>query len=190
MKNLLWIIVAAVVLLGGYMLFTGKSVDDVMQGVGDKAEQTGAPAAVEDATKAAGEAAEKAKEAATEAAEKAKEAATEAAEKAKEAASEAVDAAKNAAESATDAAKKAVTDTTTAPATTATGTAATTPAQSGVPAELTADGFDLAKARSFIEGSSLGDTQKAYLIQGLEAAQNNPETLSTALDAAKKALGF
>ena len=37
MRNVIWILVAVVILLGGYMLFTGQSVDELTQGAAEEA---------------------------------------------------------------------------------------------------------------------------------------------------------
>ena len=58
MRNLIWIVLAAVVLGGGYMLFTGKSVDEVVDDVTTSMEGVEAPAPLEEAATAVGEAVE------------------------------------------------------------------------------------------------------------------------------------
>ena len=62
MRNLLWILVAVLVIGGGYLLFTGKSVQEVL-GLSDEAAEEAAEDAGE-AADAAGESAEEAAEAA------------------------------------------------------------------------------------------------------------------------------
>ena len=44
--------------------------------------------------------------------------------------------------------------------------------------------------RSLIEGSELGSMQENLLIEGIRAAQDNPELLQSALQAAREALGY
>ena len=39
MRNLIWIVLAVVVLAGGYLLFTGKSVNEVVESVTDAASE-------------------------------------------------------------------------------------------------------------------------------------------------------
>ena len=70
MRNLLWIVLAAVVLIGGYFLITGKSPQEVMEetGVAEESVET----EMEEAADAVGEAAEDAAAATEEAAEDAK----------------------------------------------------------------------------------------------------------------------
>ena len=57
MRNLVWLIVAAVVLVGGYVLFTGKSPQEIVETVG---ETVSTPESLESAADAAGEALENA----------------------------------------------------------------------------------------------------------------------------------
>ena len=55
---------------------------------------------------------------------------------------------------------------------------------------LTVDGFDMEKVSTMLEESDLGAVQKGLLTKGLEAAQNNPEMLGTALEKIREALGM
>ncbi|UWR32087.1 hypothetical protein K3759_08880 [Sulfitobacter sp. W027] len=55
MKNLVWLVVAALIALAGYMLFTGKGPQEVAIEASDA---INAPALAEDATQAAEEAAD------------------------------------------------------------------------------------------------------------------------------------
>ncbi len=229
MKNLLWVVLAVVILGGGYMLFTGKSVTDVVDTVSETANEVDAPAALESASEAAGEAVEAATDAVTETATEAADAvadtaaeavdaatetATEAADAASEAASAAAETASEAADAATTAADTAVeTATEAADAATETvtetvqdGVAATqeaaqdtveavtaTPeplAADAAPDALTMDGFSMDKARELIEGTDLGAMQKTLLVQTINKAQDNPELLKSALEAARSALGY
>ena len=57
MKNLLWVLIAGAVLIGGYMLVTGKSVEEIGGDVTESGES-----ATEAVTEAAEEAAEEAEE--------------------------------------------------------------------------------------------------------------------------------
>ena len=57
MRNILWLIVALVILVGGYMLFTGKSPQEVVEEV---SETVSSPEALDDAAESAGEATENA----------------------------------------------------------------------------------------------------------------------------------
>ncbi|MFU8835336.1 MAG: hypothetical protein ACNA7F_08700 [Roseovarius sp.] len=68
MRNLIWIVLAVIVLGGGYMLFTGKSVNEVVETVTGTTAEVEAPTALEEAATAAGEAVEAAQEAASDAA--------------------------------------------------------------------------------------------------------------------------
>jgi len=73
MKNLVWLVVAAIIALGGYMLFTGKGPQEVASEASDA---INAPAVVEEVT----DAAEKAGEAITEVVDDATQSANDAAE--------------------------------------------------------------------------------------------------------------
>ena len=55
---------------------------------------------------------------------------------------------------------------------------------------LTVDGFNLEKVSTMLADSDLGAVQKTVLTKGLEAAQDNPELLSTALEKIREALGL
>lgn len=79
MKNLVWLVVAAVIALGAYMLFTGKGPQDVateaseainapalVDGISEAAEETGE--AITEATEAAGDAVNEVVDGATESA--------------------------------------------------------------------------------------------------------------------------
>ena len=55
MKNLVWIIIAALIAIGGYMLYSGRSVQEIAT---EAADAVNAPAALESATSAVGEAVE------------------------------------------------------------------------------------------------------------------------------------
>ncbi len=89
MKNLVWIIVAAVIAGVAYMLYSGKSPTEMAT---DASEAVNAPAALESATEAAGDAVETTTETVTEAVEATTEAASDAAEAVTDAAESAVDA--------------------------------------------------------------------------------------------------
>lgn len=238
MRNLVWVALAAAVLLGGYVLFTGKSVTEVVGGATDTATGIEAPAALEDAGAAVGAATEQAADAVKEAATDATEAVTDAAaaveagtEAAVEAVSEAAgdaataasdaaaDAAAAAADTASDAAAaavEAVTETATdaanaaaeavdPAATTATTDAAPVAAPAPevgasvpevaagakeLPEALTVAGFDMDKVTQLIKDAGMGEMQKSLLIAGIRAAQDNPDLLKPALEAAQKALGY
>lgn len=56
MKNLVWLVVAAVIALGGYMLFTGKGPQEVATEASDAINAPAVVDEVTDATEKAGEA--------------------------------------------------------------------------------------------------------------------------------------
>ena len=53
MKNLIWIVIAGVIALGAYMLYSGRSVQEIAT---DASDAVNAPAALESATEAVGDA--------------------------------------------------------------------------------------------------------------------------------------
>jgi hypothetical protein len=86
-----------------------------------------------------------------------------------------------AAETAAEAAEQAVTESLPAPE---------AQAAEQAPEALTVEGFDMEAARGLIEGAGLGAMQENLLVQGLKAAQDNPEMLKAALESAREALGY
>ena len=218
MKNLVWVIVAAIIAVGGYVLYSGRSVQEIASDVtatattatNDAVEAASEAAsdaadvaadAVEATTDAASDAATAVSEAATavadavtattEAASDAATAVTETATAATEAASDAATAATDTATATTDAATDtAAAATDTAAAATDTAAAATDAASGSMMELLTVDGFNLEKVTTMLEGSDLGAVQKTMLTNGLKAAQDNPDLLKSALDAVRQALGM
>lgn len=179
MKNLLWIVVAAVVVGGGYMLYSGSSPKELMDTATDV---VNAPAALEAASNAVGDAVDATEGALDGAVDAASDATASSAEAATTEA--ATDTAAAADETATDAVAgtaEAVTDT----------AAATAEAASGGMADLlSVDGFDLDKVSEMIDGSEIGAFQKIALKTALEKAKDNPEVLQTVLDNIKEAAGL
>jgi hypothetical protein len=179
MKNLLWIVVAAVVVGGGYMLYSGSSPKEFMDTATDV---VNAPAALEAASNAVGDAVDATEGAVDGAVDAASDATASSAEAATTEA--ATDTAAAADETATDAVAgtaEAVTDT----------AAATAEAASGGMADLlSVDGFDLDKVSEMIDGSEIGAFQKIALKTALEKAKDNPEVLQTVLDKIKEAAGL
>ena len=179
MKNLLWIVVAAVVVGGGYMLYSGSSPKELMATATDV---VNAPAALEAASNAVGDAVDATEGAVDGAVDAASDATASSAEAATTEA--ATDTAAAADETATDAVAgtaEAVTDT----------AAATAEAASGGMADLlSVDGFDLDKVSEMIDGSEIGAFQKIALKTALEKAKDNPEVLQTVLDKIKEAAGL
>ena len=179
MKNLLWIVVAAVVVGGGYMLYSGSSPKELMDTATDVVNAT---AALEAASNAVGDAVDATEGAVDGAVDAASDATASSAEAATTEA--ATDTAAAADETATDAVAgtaEAVTDT----------AAATAEAASGGMADLlSVDGFDLDKVSEMIDGSEIGAFQKTALKTALEKAKDNPEVLQTVLDKIKEAAGL
>ena len=179
MKNLLWIVVAAVVVGGGYMLYSGSSPKELMDTVTDL---VNAPAALEAASNAVGDAVDATEGAVDGAVDAASDATASSAEAATTEA--ATDTAAAADETATDAVAgtaEAVTDTAAATAEAASG---------GMSDLLSVDGFDLDKVSEMIDGSEIGAFQKTALKTALEKAKDNPEVLQTVLDKIKEAAGL
>ena len=179
MKNLLWIVVAAVVVGGGYMLYSGSSPKELMDTATDV---VNAPAALEAASNAVGDAVDATEGAVDGAVDAASDATASSAEAATTEA--ATDTAAAADETATDAVAgtaEAVTDI----------AAATAEAASGGMADLlSVDGFDLDKVSEMIDSSEIGAFQKTALKTALEKAKDNPEVLQTVLDKIKEAAGL
>ena len=211
MKNRVGVIVAAIIAVGGYVLYSGRSVQEIASDV-----TATATTATNDAVEAASEAASDAADVAADAVEATTDAASDAATAVSEAATAVADAVTATTEAASDAATAvtetataateaasdaatAATDTATATTDAATDTAAAatdtaaaaTDAASGSMMELlTVDGFNLEKVTTMLEGSDLGAVQKTMLTNGLKAAQDNPDLLKSALDAVRQALGM
>ncbi len=186
MRNLIWVVLAAVVLVGGYMLFTGKSVTEAVDSVSGTADEIEAPTALEEAGEAMGEATEQAADAVSDTASEAAEAASDAVEAATDTAGEAADAAADTAGEAADAASEAATEA--AEATDGAGNDAAAAAQT--PEALTVEGFDMDEARRLIREANLGAMQENLLIEGIQAVEDNPDLLRPALEAAQRALGY
>lgn len=199
MRNLVWIVVAALIGLGGYLLFTGQSP----QALVDQAADAVAPAEVEEAVDTAVSEAEDAAADAADATTEAAEAATEAADDtvdtaaaavedtataAEEAVTAATEAAAGAVEDAVEAATDAVEDAVAATEEAAAGAAET--GASAISELLTLEGFDLDRVIEYIEGSDLGPVQKTALSASLRGVQENPEQLQTVLDQIKNALNL
>lgn len=193
MKNLLWIVLAAIVLIGGYVLVTGKSPSEIIDtGSSDAVEAPEAlPDAVDGATDTANEAADAVADTANEAADAAADAANEAADKAAEAGNEAADVAAEAAENAAEAASDAA-DAASDAIEAATDSAAENADNAAVEAEgpLSVQNFDMDSAVQMIDNSNIDDTQKTLLKSSLKQAQDNPELLKAALDQVRAALGM
>ena len=179
MKNLLWIVVAAVVVGGGYMLYSGSSPKELMDTATDV---VNAPAALEAASNAVGDAVDATEGAVDGAVDAASDATASSAEAATtEAATDTAAAADGTATDAVAVTAEAVTDT----------AAATAEAASGGMADLlSVDGFDLDKVSEMIDGSEIGAFQKIALKTALEKAKDNPEVLQTVLDKIKEAAGL
>ncbi|MCK8464785.1 hypothetical protein MUY35_13085 [Aliiroseovarius sp. S1339] len=200
MKNsIIALVIVGAAAIGGYIWYSNSQADMVSEdavpeaaadvnaaetAAGEAAAaaeaeaKAAADAAAEEAAaaaEAAGETLNQAGEAVTDAVEGAVESATDAVEGAVESATDAVE---GAVESATDAVEGA----TEAPAAEASDEAAMD--------ALTTDGFDAAKVNEMIDGSSLGDAEKAGLKAAVDAAAQNPALLEAAINQVKSALGM
>jgi len=171
MKNLIWVVLAAVVLGGGYMVYANKAAEKaaMAQAEADKAAEVAAAAAKVEEEAAA--AAAKLEEEAAVAAKAEADAVAAAAEEA---------AAAEAAEPATAEAAEA----------TETVAAATEEAAGGMADLLTPEGFNLDKVGEMIDGSELGALKKTALKTALDGAKDNPELLNGVLEQIKTALGM
>jgi type VI protein secretion system component VasK len=220
MKNLIWVIVAAVILGGGYMLFSGKSPQDIANDISETvdepdtlqsaAEATGeavetaaettveavedaADTVVEEASGATNTAADALEQTATDAAEVATGTAEEAAEAASEAVDEVADMVEESAAAVTDTAPDASgTETATQEADEAAGDMVENGAEEtgGLSDALTVDGFDLDKVTEAIDASDLGQMEKMTLKNGIEQARDNPDALAQILARIRDALGL
>jgi colicin import membrane protein len=170
MKNLIWVVLAAVVLGGGYMVYANNAAEKaaMAQAEADKAAEVAAAAAKVEEEAAA--AAAKLEEEAAVAAKAEADAVAAAAEEA---------AAAEAAEPATAEAAEA----------TETVAAATEEAAGGMADLLTPEGFNLDKVGEMIDGSELGALKKTALKTALDGAKDNPELLNGVLEQIKTALG-
>ncbi|EDZ44274.1 mucin-associated surface protein [Rhodobacteraceae bacterium HTCC2083] len=171
MKNLIWVVLAAVVLGGGYMVYANNAAEKaaMAQAEADKAAEVAAAAAKVEEEAAA--AAAKLEEEAAVAAKAEADAVAAAAEEA---------AAAEAAEPATAEAAEA----------TETVAAATEEAAGGMADLLTPEGFNLDKVGEMIDGSELGALKKTALKTALDGAKDNPELLNGVLEQIKTALGM
>lgn len=166
MKNLIWVVVAALVLGGGYTLYSNNVAEKVAMAQAEADKAAAAAAAAEEEAASTAAAAEEAAAAAKAEAEATAAAAAEAAETA----------ATEATETATAVAEEA--------------TAATEEAAGGLADLLTREGFNFDKVAEMIDGSELGMLQKTGLKTVLSSAQDNPELLSDVLAQIKSALGM
>lgn len=197
MRNLLWIVLAAIVLIGGYVLITGKSPTEVIT---TQEPEVTAPEALEttDQDETATETvAEEAKDAAETLAETADEAVAEteaAAEDVKSdvdaAVEQATDAATEAATDAAEATTEATTDNSGAATETAPAAAETAAPASDIADLLTVDGFDYDKVITYVDGSDLDMAVKVSSKAALEKARDNPELLKTVLEQLRENLGI
>ena len=167
MKNLLWIVVAAVIAGDGDMLYSGSSPKELMNSA---AEAVNAPEALEAASDAVGDAVEVIEGAVAGAVDAASDA-TAAEAAAAKVAEEITVAAAETAEATVDTATYTAAAATDAAADTATDAvaAATTEAASGGMADLlSVDGFNLDKVSEMIDCSEIGAFQKTALKTALE----------------------
>ncbi len=167
MKNLIWIIVAAVVAVGVYLVVSGKPAEEAAEAVSGASVE--APEALESAADATGEAVEAATEAADVAVDDAAVTTQEGVDTAPEATEQATQAATGAVEGATEEATNTATDTATD--------------------VLSVDGFNLEQVTEMIDGSGLDGLRKETLKGALKNAAGNPELLQSVLDMVKDSLG-
>jgi len=181
MRNLLWVVVAGLVIGAGYIVFTGKSLRELIGQVQDAGQPAvEASGEVEAATNAVQEAAQEGADAAAGMSE-------EAADAAQDAANSITDAAEGAADTASEAAEETVNS-----VSEAAGQAvdALEEAAGGAGEWLTPEGFDLDKALDLIENSDLGGLKKTALAESIKAAAEDPDLLNAALASVREALGL
>ena len=190
MKNVIWIIIAAAITVGAYLVFTSKTADEAVEEV--TGATVNAPEALDSASEAVGAAVETAPVPNQENVDTATEAATGVVEAAPEAVDQATDAAPAVTEGVVDTATEAATGAANT-ATQAVGEIAadvTEPVAETAPDALSVEGFDMGKANEMIDGSDIGPLKKTMLKGALKKAQDNPEMLKTTLDQIKGALGL
>lgn len=198
MRNLVWVIIAAAIVMGGYMLATGRTLTDIATGTPQEQPASPQTDAVDEAATPTQTVEETAQEV-EDTAENVVDAVTQAGEDAVEAAEQAVDEAAQAitdtAQDAVDTATQAVEDAAAVADDAATGVTETvteTVEQVATDLEqlLTVDGFDFDQVKEVIEGSDLSNTQKMLLTQAVQAAQDSPELLDAALQQLREALNL
>ncbi len=218
MKNLLWIALAVIVLIGGYVIVTGDNPADMIDTTDETivtpdaldesaAEvEAEADAAVADVDAAADEAVDEADAAADEAGAEINAAGDEidaAADDAMNTAEETAGDAANEIEQGADAAAEGIEDAAGATADTAEDAAdAVTDGADDVvtvidadtaadaPPALRVDTFDMDEAVQIIDNSDMEDTQKDVLKTALRQAQDDPGKLETALEQVRSAMGM
>ncbi|MEM9968366.1 MAG: hypothetical protein AAF755_09720 [Pseudomonadota bacterium] len=169
MRNLVWLVTAALIATGGYLLFTGKTVTEVVNDIVNLGETPDVPLA-ETPAQPAQDSADDATDALESAIDEARDAAEEIADEANEALDATVDQVTQAAEEAATQVEQTV---------------------SGINDQLlTVDGFDLEQVRGLIENSELGQAQQAMLLAALEAGQGAPDLLEAALSQVRSAFGL
>ncbi len=160
MKNFVWIIIAAAIVLGGYILYSGRSVQEIAV---DASNAVNAPQALDSATDVVGDAVEATGGAVATAVEATAEAAAAAADAVSEAASDAADAAATATEDAVTATRKLAQDhsaPTTAVTTSTPDTAETTAAPATDEAQVAATN-DVENATNGASTTIAGSSQTA-----------------------------
>ncbi len=189
MKNLIWVIIAAVILGGGYMLFSGKSPQDIANDISETVDE---PDTLQSAVEATGEAVETAAETTVEAVEDAADTAVDMAQDAAEVATGTAEEAAEAASEAVDEVADMVEESAAAVTDTAAGDMVEngTEETGGLSDALTVDGFDLDKVTEAIDASDLGQMEKMTLKNGIEQARDNPDALAQILARIRDALGL
>lgn len=169
MKNVIWIILALLIVGVGYMLFSGKSTQDLAE---EASRAVNAPALLEDAS-----------EAASDAAAVVEEAVDASVEATADVVDSAVAAGEGAAQDAADATAEAAQEES------AEETPAAEPTGAEAEAFLTMEGFDRDRAVAAIEQSDLTAEAKQEFIARIDAAADNPEELEPVLAELRAALG-
>ncbi|MFK7881125.1 hypothetical protein [Roseobacter sp.] len=195
MKNLIWILVAVVIIGGGYFLIMGPGSVEVAEDAVEAEPVVAAEAEEEAPAQPETDVVEGGVEVMEEGNEAAAEAADSAGELTEQAADGVSDVAKQAQESLSDtvAEQESATEETvaeTAEAVEATDEATALVDEAKAAEALTVEGFDFAKVTEMIDNSDLATTQKLALASAVEQAQDNPELLNAALTQLRDALGM
>ena len=204
MKNLLWIALAAIVLIGGYVLVTGRTPADMIDPTGNEVDAPVAPdnTIADEPQPPAGDVAQDTEitpaETPDEAVTTPGDAAGNVTDDAGEAASDAADGADAAVEDMSREGSDAMqpvdeSDAGTAPET---ETLAPTEPETTAPAAddaaeagpLSVQNFDMQAAADMIDNSNIDEAQKSLLKTSLQQAQDNPAMLETALKQVRAAL--
>lgn len=187
MKNLIWVVIAAAIVVVGYFTVVPKMSKDAQQGLESvpEASDTADTSATEDAPieVVAGDAAETVTETVMQQAETMVEEVTDQA-------AESVEQAQEIVSDVVEESVEVVAETSETLSETATGASETAAEMADVQNLFTSDGFEMSQVVDLIDASELDVLKKTALKSALETAAQNPEGLAQVLIQTKTALGF